>query len=51
MLSRLVLSRQSVQESRQILVHFIQHLLGRELKSMQVLKQLRQLGAIGGNTY
>ncbi|MFA5181595.1 MAG: DNA repair protein RecO [Syntrophales bacterium] len=50
-LSRLVLSRQSAQESRQFLVHFIQHLLGRELKSLQVLKQLRQIGAIGGNTY
>jgi len=50
-LSRLVLSRQSAQESRQLLVHFIQHLLGRELKSLQVLQQLRQIGAIGGNTY
>jgi len=50
-LSRLTLSRQSAQESRQLLVHFIQHLLGRELKSLQVLHQLRQIGAIGGNTY
>jgi len=50
-LSRLILSRQSAQESRRLLVHFIQHLLGRELKSLQVLKQLRQMGAIGGNTY
>lgn len=50
-LSRLVLSRQSAQESRQLLAPFIQHLLGRELKSLQVLKQLRQIGAIGGNTY
>ncbi|MCX5827260.1 MAG: DNA repair protein RecO [Deltaproteobacteria bacterium] len=46
-LSRLTLSRQSAQESRQLLVHFIQHLLGRELKSLQVLHQLRQIGAIG----
>ncbi len=50
-LSRLILSRQAIQESRHLLVHFIQHLLGRELKSLQVLKQLRQIGAIGGNTY
>ncbi len=46
-LSRLTLSRQTAQESRQLLVHFIQHLLGRELKSLQVLHQLRQIGAIG----
>jgi DNA repair protein RecO (recombination protein O) len=50
-LSRLILSRQSAKESRQLLVHFIQHLLGRELKSLQVLHQLRQIGAISGNTY
>ncbi len=50
-LSQLILSRQSAQESRQLLVHFIQHLLGRELKSLQVLQQLRKIGAIGRNTY
>lgn len=50
-LPRLILSRQSAQESRQLLVHFIQHVLGRELKSLQVLQQLRQIGAIGGDTY
>jgi DNA repair protein RecO (recombination protein O) len=48
-LARLTLSRQSAQESRQLLVHFIRHLLGKELKSLQVLQQLRQIGAIGGN--
>ncbi len=49
-LSCLVLSRQADEESRRLLVSFIRHILGRELKSWQVLRQLRQLGAVGGNT-
>ncbi len=46
-LSLLVLSRQTDEESRMLLVPFIQHLLGRELKSWQVLRQVRRLGACG----
>ena len=49
-LSRLLLSPQADDESRRLLVSFIQHLLGRELKSWQVLRQLRQLGAMNINT-
>lgn len=49
-LSRLVLSRQTDEEARLLLVSFIRHILGRELRSWEILRQLRQLGALGGNT-
>lgn len=41
---RLVMSERSAQESRQMLAHFIRHLLGKELKSHQVLTQIRKIG-------
>lgn len=43
-LGRLVLSRQSALESRRLLGRFITHLLGKELKSLQVLEQIQELG-------
>jgi DNA repair protein RecO (recombination protein O) len=43
-MSRLLMSEQSVLESRQILLHFIRHLLGKELKSLQVFHQIRKIG-------
>ena len=43
-LGRLVLSRQSTMESQRLLGRFITHLLGKELKSLQVLVQIQQLG-------
>jgi len=49
-LSSLVLTRQADEEARRFLISFIRHVLGRELKSWQVLRQLRQLGAWSGNT-
>jgi DNA repair protein RecO (recombination protein O) len=42
-LKRLTMSEQSARESRHIMLHFIQHLLGRELKSLQVLHQIRRI--------
>jgi DNA repair protein RecO (recombination protein O) len=43
-LGRLLLSDQSADESRRLLAHFIRHLLGRELKSVHVLNEIRRLG-------
>ena len=43
-LGRLLLSGQSADESRRFLSHFIRHLLGRELKSLHVLNEIRRLG-------
>ncbi len=43
-LGRLLLSVQAAEESRRLLGHFIQHLLGRELKSVHVLNDIRRLG-------
>jgi DNA repair protein RecO (recombination protein O) len=42
-LGRIVLSRQSADESRRLLAHFIRHILGRELKSLHVLNEIRRL--------
>lgn len=41
---RITLSGQAAQESRNILSRFIHHLLGKELKSLQVLNQIRKMG-------
>lgn len=43
-LGRILLSGQSADESRQLLAHFIRHILGRELKSLHVLNEIRRLG-------
>ena len=43
-LGQIRLSGQSADESRQLLAHFIRHLLGRELKSLHVLNEIRRLG-------
>jgi DNA repair protein RecO (recombination protein O) len=43
-LGRLLLSDQSANESRRILSYFIRHILGRELKSVHVLNEIRRLG-------
>jgi DNA repair protein RecO (recombination protein O) len=43
-MNRLLMSEQSVHESRQIMMHFIRHLLGKELKSLQVFHQIRKIG-------
>jgi DNA repair protein RecO (recombination protein O) len=43
-LGRLLLSDQSANESRRLLAHFIRHILGRELKSVHVLNEIRRLG-------
>ncbi|MHB8907395.1 MAG: DNA repair protein RecO [Syntrophales bacterium] len=42
-LGSILLSGQSAQESRQLLAHFIRHILGRELKSLHVLNEIRRL--------
>ena len=42
--NRLLMSEQSARESRQIMMYFIRHLLGKELKSLQVLHQIRKIG-------
>jgi DNA repair protein RecO (recombination protein O) len=42
-LGRLLWSVQSAQESRRLLECFIRHLLGRELKSVEVLNEIRRL--------
>jgi DNA repair protein RecO (recombination protein O) len=41
---RIVLTGQSEAESRMILVRFIHHLLGKELKSFRVLNDIRRMG-------
>jgi DNA repair protein RecO (recombination protein O) len=43
-MSRLLMSEQSALESRQIMLHFIRHLLGKELKSLQVFHQVQKIG-------
>jgi len=43
-LGRIQLSGQSADESRQLLARFIRHILGRELKSIHVLNEIRRLG-------
>ena len=43
-LGRILLSGQSADESRRFLAHFIRHILGRELKSLYVLNEIRRLG-------
>ena len=43
-LGRLLLSDQSADESRQLLALFIRHILGRELKSVHVLNDVRRFG-------
>jgi DNA repair protein RecO (recombination protein O) len=43
-LGRLLLSGQAAEESRRLLAHFIRHILGRELKSVHVLNEIRRLG-------
>jgi DNA repair protein RecO (recombination protein O) len=42
-LCSVLLSGQSAHESRQLLTHFIRHILGRELKSLHVLNEIRRL--------
>ncbi|MDA8124789.1 MAG: DNA repair protein RecO [Deltaproteobacteria bacterium] len=42
-LGRLVWSGQSADESRRLLARFIRHILGKELKSVQVLNEIRRL--------
>ncbi len=43
-LGRLLLTGPSAEESRRMMTHFIRHLLGRELKSLHVLNDIRRLG-------
>jgi recombinational DNA repair protein (RecF pathway) len=43
-MSQLLMSERSARESRQIMMHFIRHLLGKELKSLQVFHQIRKIG-------
>ncbi len=43
-LCRLNLSEQSARESRIFLGHFIEHLLGKEVKSLRVLREIREMG-------
>jgi len=43
-INRLLLSEQSAEESRVLLVSFIQYLLGKELKSLRVLTEVRNMG-------
>lgn len=43
-MSRLLMSERSAQESRQVMMNFIRHLLGKELKSLQVFHQIRKIG-------
>jgi DNA repair protein RecO (recombination protein O) len=43
-LRRLLFSGQSADESRRLLAHFIRHILGKELKSVHVLHEIRRLG-------
>ncbi len=44
MLGRLTLSERSAQESRHCLGKFIEHLLGKEIKSLRVLREIHALG-------
>lgn len=46
-IDRLSLSEQAAGESRKILAGFIRHLLGKELKSLNVLNEVRRMGIWG----
>jgi DNA repair protein RecO (recombination protein O) len=48
LLGRLLLSGQAADESRRLLAHFIRHILGKELKSVQVLNEIRRLARSDG---
>lgn len=43
-IGRIVLSDQTAQESRDILVGFIRHLIGKEIKSFTVLNEIQRMG-------
>lgn len=43
-MNRLLMSERGIQESRNMLMQFIRHLLGKELKTLQVLHQVRKIG-------
>jgi DNA repair protein RecO (recombination protein O) len=43
-IGRLGMDPQSLEESRRLMHHFIRHLLGKELKSIEVLNQIRGMG-------
>jgi len=43
-INRIILSDQMAKESRNILVSFICHLIGKEIKSLQVLNEIRKMG-------
>ena len=43
-LCSLMLSEQGARESRNFLERFIAHLLGKEVKSLHVLREIRELG-------
>jgi DNA repair protein RecO (recombination protein O) len=43
-MNRLLMSERSAHESRQIMTHFIRHLLGRELKSLHIFHQICKIG-------
>lgn len=44
-ISRLFMSERCSRESRNMLTQFIRHLLGRELKTLQVLQQVQKIGS------
>ena len=43
-LCRLSLSEQSAQESRLLLGRFIEYLLGKEVKSLHVIREIHEMG-------
>jgi len=43
-LCQLLLSDRSAEESRNLLAHFIRHILGKELRSVHVLNEIRRMG-------
>jgi DNA repair protein RecO (recombination protein O) len=42
-INRLTMDDQSLEESGRLMVHFIRYLLGKDLKSLEVLKQIREM--------
>ena len=42
-INRLTMDDRSLEESGRLMVHFIRHLLGKDLKSLEVLKQIREM--------
>jgi len=42
-INRLAMDDRSLEESGRLMVHFIRHLLGKDLKSLEVLKQIREM--------